>query len=124
MERQLEVEFRDLVVDDEDDLIGDRGLGSLQAQQGVEVNQIPVRPVIGVQQAVEVAAEVLPHGRVFLLKLLELVKNRGIEVVVGVRVRGHACKFGHGLPLASVRFSRLSQGLSLNLQRNRVFACT
>ena len=75
--------------------------GTLKAQQRVEVNQVPVGPIIGVQQAIEVAAEVLPHGRVFLLKLLELVKNRGIEVVVGVRVRGHACKFGKGLPLAS-----------------------
>ena len=79
MQRQLEVQLGDLVVDDEDDLVMKRGLGALQAEQRVQVNQVPICAVVGIQKPVEVAAEVLPHGRVLFLKQLQLLEDRRVK---------------------------------------------
>ena len=66
MQGEFEIQLGNLVVDDEDGLIGKRRDGVLQAQQRIEVDVIPIRQVVRVQQAIQVRAEVLAHGGVFV----------------------------------------------------------
>ena len=66
MQGEFEIKLGNLVVNDEDGFIGKRRDGVLQAQQRIEVDIIPIRQVVRVQQAIQVRAEVLPHGGVFV----------------------------------------------------------
>ena len=75
VQRQFEVKLGDLMVHDEHHLVVKRRLRTLQTQQGVEVDQVPIGPVVGVQQSIEVAAEVLAHRCVLLLQLLEFLQD-------------------------------------------------
>ena len=66
MQGEFEIQLGNLVVDDEDGLIRKRRDGVLQTQQRIEVDVIPIRQVVRIQQAIQVRAEVLPHGGVFV----------------------------------------------------------
>ena len=103
-QRQLEVQLRDLVVHHEDLLVREGGHRLLQAQEGVQVDVIPIRWEIRVQQAVEIGRQVLAHGGVFVLELLEAIEDTRIE---GVGF-GHAGKLRpDGGPLCARRHTSI-----------------
>ena len=79
VEGELEIQLRDLVVGDENFLVGKRGHRVLQAEQGVEVDVVPIGGEVRVEQAIEVGGEVLSHGGIFLLKELEPGQHPGVK---------------------------------------------
>jgi hypothetical protein len=119
VEDEPEVELGDLVVEDEDFLIGEGSARVLQAQQGVQVHVLPVGEVVGVDQAVQVGAHVLTHRGVLALQGMDAVDQvLGQRAAAGLALAVVGSSVGFGAAVGCVgcharklgRLRRIAQG--------------